>query len=104
MSMESMEKILHAAIVRSDAIIAIGKNHADCIRTSPPDTCKGGSLQGFVTSEKRFVNRGEAAVIAFKAGQILKETDKLFSEHMWSKHERFNGFHIWDKDRGYYVE
>lgn len=40
-------------------------------------------IQGFLTSEDRFVNRQEAGEIAFKAGQIDNKTDCLFSEDLY---------------------
>ena len=41
------------------------------------------TIQGFLTSEGMFVNRKDAGEIAFKAGQIDKETDCLFSEDLY---------------------
>jgi hypothetical protein len=37
---------------------------------------------GFITSEKRFVTRHKAALIAFEAGQIDKKVDELRSFHL----------------------
>jgi len=42
-----------------------------------------GSVQGFVLSSGRFVDRLEAAKIALAAGQIEEPTDVLYSEHLW---------------------
>ena len=39
--------------------------------------------QGFITSAGKFVNRTEAAKIAFKAGQIGKLVDELYSEMIY---------------------
>ena len=36
--------------------------------------------EGFLTNSKRFVSRREAAVIAWRAGQLLYEVDLLYSE------------------------
>lgn len=44
------------------------------------------STQGFITSNARFVNREEAAEIAFNAGQVdedVKKRGKLFSEDLY---------------------
>ena len=41
------------------------------------------TVQGFLTSKDRFVNRDEAAVIAFKAKQIDNPVDSLFSEDLY---------------------
>jgi hypothetical protein len=39
--------------------------------------------QGFITNKNRFVSRQEAANIAFAAGQIKEETNRLFSEDLY---------------------
>lgn len=39
--------------------------------------------QGFLTSHNRFVQRGEAAKIAFVAGQIENYKKELFSEDLY---------------------
>ena len=41
------------------------------------------TIQGFITSNGRFVNRKEAAVIAYNSGQIQKPINKLFSEDLY---------------------
>jgi len=38
--------------------------------------------QGFITSQNRFVGRAEASIIAYKAGQIHIEIDRLHSEDL----------------------
>lgn len=46
-------------------------------------------IQGFMTSENRFVDREEAKIIATKASQLLpgvlsiEEQPELFSEDLW---------------------
>lgn len=39
--------------------------------------------QGFLTSKGRFVERMEAARIAYEAGQITEKKYKLYSEDLW---------------------
>jgi hypothetical protein len=39
--------------------------------------------QGFLTNDNRFVERAEAAEIAFASGQIKVEKTYLFSEDVW---------------------
>lgn len=46
-----------------------------------PDSV-GETEKGFLTNTNRFVNRQEAAQIAYKAGQIEKETETLLSEDL----------------------
>lgn len=43
----------------------------------------GNSIQGFITSDDKFVNRKEASKIAYEAKQIDKLTDRLFSEDLY---------------------
>jgi len=82
--MDKQECITYAAILRSDEVIAIGRDHAEIIRSSPYGTCKNGSKQGFVTNTGRYVDRHEAGEIALAAGQLEKlrcnGTHGLFSE------------------------
>lgn len=39
--------------------------------------------QGFVLNDGTFVDRGMAAYVAYRAGQIDKEKSILFSEDLW---------------------
>lgn len=39
--------------------------------------------QGFLTSKNRFVDREEAAIVAFEAKQIQKKTITLYSEDLY---------------------
>ncbi len=97
------EEISHAAIFRMDNCIVFGKDHSQCIKRSPYGTCKNKG-QGFLTNTMRFVNRKEAASIAFKAGQIDKiEPDQiLLSEELWSPQS--GGKHTYDEKLGYIEE
>ncbi len=96
------ERIMHAAIVRSDNHILLGKSHADIIIRSPYGTCKEGSLKGFLTSKCRFVDNREAATIAFVAKQIPTPRTAVFSEALWSKKE--NGLYDYDAAHGYVLK
>jgi len=68
--------------------VVCGRRHHNCFTTVAmlqglrnkkeiPD------VQGFLTNTDRFVDRYEAAKIAFDAGQILEPVIKLFSEDVW---------------------
>lgn len=96
------EYIIFAAIKRTDKCIIYGKHHAECIAKSPFGTCKNGSVQGFLTSELRFVGREEASKIAYMRGQISswKKGQILMSEEIWSK-EMSNGSYEYDIEKGY---
>jgi len=100
---EKIEKISHAAIVRSDGILEIAKCHPEIIGRCPYGTCKAGSKQGFVTSTGRYVDRKEALKIALEAGQINKDMDtirhhELISENIWADTD-----HKYDTKKGYYI-
>ena len=69
-----------------DGYIICGFRHSDCIRLHTVLTCKitkSDDIQGFLTSQNRFVDRAEAADIAYKAGQIKDITDCLLSEDLY---------------------
>lgn len=68
-------------------IIYTGKRHHNIITEmvnvhgiEPPISTLN---QGFVTDEGKFVSRKEAAEIAFKAGQISKQRERLYSEDLY---------------------
>lgn len=79
-----METIVDAAVKTNKGEIFVGRRHHLILEKHYPHT-KGG-IQGFLTSEGRFVTREEALQIALAAGQIKeKKYDKsrLFSEELW---------------------
>lgn len=81
------EYILCAAIKLfvSNSIVC-GHRHSDCIQLFCSITgYKITSLdeQGFLTSKNRFVDRREAARIAFEAGQVAELSDCLISEELY---------------------
>jgi len=90
-------KIKCAAIKTKDVRVFEGKNHAICfeqIRKHNIELCKH-CIQGFITECGKFVDRYEAAEIAFKAGQTKKLESPLFSEDLtgewwWLKNEKKN--------------
>lgn len=41
------------------------------------------TVQGFLTSKDRFINREEAAKLALETGQIKESVGILFSEHLY---------------------
>ena len=62
--------------------MAMGWRHPD-IRYKYNDVIDTSDLGGFMTSFGRYVDRKEAAKIAFAAGQIEKEKAWLFSEDLY---------------------
>jgi len=43
----------------------------------------GEEIQGFLTSENRFVGRHEARKLAYEAGQVQEDTGPLYSEDIY---------------------
>ncbi len=82
----NIEKIWLAAIKANDGKVFTGKNHSDCILTAIKINCLAEHFsqdkQGFVTTANRYVNRKEAAQIAYEAGQIKSPQDILISEDL----------------------
>ncbi len=69
-------------------IVFCGWRHPNCLYQMVALTGKknyeaGESVQGFLTSKNRFVNRAEGGSIAFKSGQTKELKNRLFSEDLW---------------------
>jgi len=79
-----MERIAHAAILRTDKVIIFDRDHEKCYKRSPKGTCDKG-IQGFLTDKYRFLNRKAAASVAFIAKQIksIEPDQSLVSEELW---------------------
>jgi len=79
-----METIVDAAIKTTGGDIFVDRRHHLILKRHHPHT-KGG-IQGFLTSEGRFVTREEATQIAISSGQIKEKKynkSRLFSEELW---------------------
>jgi hypothetical protein len=68
--------------------VVCGHRHHNCFSTSfilnKYEKVKGlEEIQGFMTSENNFVDRYEAAKIAFEAGQTDTLKNKLYSEDIY---------------------
>lgn len=66
--------------------VICGRRHHNCFTTAAILKPKKRLLnveQGFLTSKDKWVDRVEAAKIAFSAGQIKRETKQLFSEDIF---------------------
>ena len=70
-------------------IVVAGRRHHNCYSTLANVTGRTSAhldyekVQGFITSQDRFVDRKEAAKIAFRNGQTIKEKKTLFSEDLY---------------------
>lgn len=81
----------HQPININMGIVVCGQRHHNCLFTAwalrkgltSLSEANGKNIQGFLTSKNRFVDRKEAGQIAYKAEQIGKLTDCLFSEDLY---------------------
>ena len=75
-------------------IVVLGHRHGQALWTmssltglrtceNGEDCCGGEHVQGFLTNTNRFVDREEAAQIAFDSGQIEQHTITLYSEDLY---------------------
>jgi hypothetical protein len=73
-------------------IVVCGRRHHNCYITvyglnegyvEHLHEANNRAVQGFLTSDDRFVDRKEAGYIAYSTRQISKETDCLFSEDLY---------------------
>ncbi len=74
-------------------IVVTGHRHGQCIWTvlsltglrtvTHAKDGVGEHEQGFLTNKNRFVNRKEAAIIAFGANQITEPKETLYSEDLY---------------------
>jgi hypothetical protein len=77
----------HQPVNVKTGIISAGRRHHNCF-TLLNDAfgrkiTQGHLMQGFLTSEDRFVQRKEAATIAFNSKQISSDNECLFSEDLY---------------------
>lgn len=80
--------------IKSGFVVS-GRRHHNCFYTVSVFTAKPPinddfhkvneniSTQGFLTNTDRFVDRKEAAKIAFEAGQVPELYEQLISEHLY---------------------
>jgi len=69
-------------------IVIYGPRHHNCFDTvslfwKDEDYKNFKIIQGYWTSETRFVDRHEGAIIAFNAGQTKTNVKTLYSEHLY---------------------
>ena len=73
-----------------EGIVVCGRRHhniyltvADILKKDYKEHTFDDGVQGFLTSDDRFVDRKEGGQIAFDAGQTAKLTECLFSEDLY---------------------
>jgi hypothetical protein len=84
--METPEHITHAAVKRGDNVIVLGRDHSECLGRTPYDFVRT-AKQGFWTNLDRYVNREDAWMIAWTAGQLQEyhRPGGLISEMIWQE-------------------
>ena len=95
-------KVIHAAVKSKDGWIFFGKSHAHCFGKAHYLKVKMSQKacdQGFLLNNGEYVERPEAAEIAFGNGQTKKFLKILFSENLW--HPDLGGIHEYDEIEGY---
>lgn len=74
-------------VTNSECLVVCGYNHPQCITifgaSGGGRTALQKTVQGFLTSCNRFVNREEGARIAFAAGQTQEPKTELYSEDLY---------------------
>ena len=69
-----MQERITRAAVRLNDLVFTGVEHGECYNQVEYEGLMGHEFkEGFITSKCRFVNRKEAAVIAYASGQIAKD-------------------------------
>ena len=99
------EVVTHAAVKTTCGKIIHGRDHASCFMKGKALGFEMGRLgidQGFATNKRTFVDREIAANIAYRAGQIDKKTNLLFSENFWS--DVYYGKYDYDEELGYVLK
>lgn len=90
-----LKKVINGVLPKNcdKGLVVLGHRHGQCMWTMTALTglrtceigedCSGEHEQGFLTNTNRFVDREEAAQIAFDAGQIKQHTITLYSEDLY---------------------
>lgn len=84
------KKYEHQPINIELGFVVCGRRHHNCFMTASilrgedwKVSDYGKNVQGFITSEDRFLNRKDAAEVAYAAGQAFKKDGCLFSEDLY---------------------
>lgn len=73
--------LVSAAIKSIDGSVYTGIRHAECVNKI--NGCLDGIIQGFLTEDKKFLNREDAAKHAYWCGQVKELFESLTSEDLW---------------------
>lgn len=78
----------HQPVNIKTGYVVCGRRHHNCFATCHimqpnHEYVKHEKEQGFLTNLDRFVDRKDAAIIAYNSGQISKSKITLYSEDLW---------------------
>ena len=79
--------------------IMCGKRHCNVLELMYKhglDYHKVGAIQGFLTDDDQFVDRYDAAQMAFRSGQMLKDSD--IYKKMSEDNEHINAYPLFSED------
>jgi hypothetical protein len=77
-------KVIQQAAIWNNGIIYKGKRHKDIVMYQPKHlNIRKGGIEGFVTTSGMFLDRKEAAALAYQSGQIKEPVEELKSEHLY---------------------
>jgi len=77
-------KAIEQAAIWNNGIIYKGKRHKDIVMNAPKHlNIRKGGIEGFVTTSGIFLDRKEAAEVAYQCGQIPEPVEELKSEHLY---------------------
>lgn len=76
--------IIKSAAVWNNGVVYTGKRHKDIYINAPKHlNIRKGGIDGFVTNSGMFLNRKDAADLAYQMGQIKEPKEKLQSEDLY---------------------
>ena len=71
-------RVIEQAAILNNGIIYKGKRHKDIVMSQPKHlNIRKGGTEGFVTTQGIFLNRKDAAKLAYEMGQITEPVDDL---------------------------
>jgi len=77
-------KVITQAAIWNNGIVYKGKRHKDIVMSQPKHlNIRKGGIEGFVTEQGIFLNRKDAAKLAYQMGQISEPVEELKSEHLY---------------------
>lgn len=77
-------KVIEQAAILNNGMVYKGKRHKDIVMSVPKHlNIRKGGIEGFVTTSGIFLDRRQAAELAYQMGQISEPVEELKSEHLY---------------------